>query len=610
MASKFWALAFISLVLIGSASAQPFGRFGYGKTPFHDLVKFRNDGIESDGSEFLSFATPLEDRKVFKSSNMEQTVGFKVAADCPSKFKVSLTAPGFSMFADGKLTLGSTAIGAPYLTWSEGSVRQDVPTPAVSWVVLSFSPKQPAYIFGFPDAPGAMTIKGKPGNWSIELAPRKGWIRVGRVPAVVGTNSAASLGQLKLAAQKLSWLFVQPAPTLLQTKVTANNNSIQSNWVFDRPGAILPAPLFLARLDGLNVRVLSKSERISTTGPLGPVEVLIGKELIVQFPLKRIPTGRPVAIGSPTTSPPGTVSPLDLPSIAELAFEAIPASRDPEVVKTAESAYAEFLSQVNFAAEPSTQTQLPFLESGQGADLASAHALLTQILVSAKRASSEENSLFTGLIWGQDWLTWKFSSPDEAINRRVGAFAAITGAFCPEPERRLSAAMFETGLAADRGFLRWKNRQQVSPAVRTIIPDLVEPMWNVRKTIYGYTKTPGPIEPADPFVMLLRSPIRVYADPAFVMAKDESGLVCTWSALQLRNQGLAFASSAPINFRAVQNLSELTTTSALGIAEVRFTPETTGACTAKLDWPTWAPEIPAWAPPPRYSETPRPLDLR
>jgi hypothetical protein len=129
-------------------SAQPFGRFGYGKTPFHDLVRFRSDGIESEGSEFLSFAAPLEERKIFRSSNMEQTVGFKVAPDSPSKFKISLTAPGFSMFADGKVTLGSTAIGAPYLTWSEGSVRQDVPTPAVSWVVLSFSPKQPAYIFG------------------------------------------------------------------------------------------------------------------------------------------------------------------------------------------------------------------------------------------------------------------------------------------------------------------------------------------------------------------------------------------------------------------------------------------------------------------------------
>ncbi len=610
MVSRFSALAFTSLALAGTVSAQPFGRFGYGKTPFHDLVQFRNEGIDSEGSESLTFQTPLTKRKILTSSSFEQTIGYLPLPDCPTKFKVSLTAPGFSMFVDGKLVLGSTQIGAPYLTWSEGSVRQGVPTPAVQWVVVSFSPNQPAYIFGFPGTPGAMIIQGKPGNWRLELAPRTGWIRVGRVQAVVGTNSAASLGQLKLAAQKSAWLFAQPAPVLLQTKVAATNNSIQATWTFDRPGAVLPAPIFLARLDGLNVRLLSKTERISSTGPLGPVEVALGKELIVHLPLKRIPTGRPAAIGSPTTSPPGTVSPLDVPSIAELAFEVIPASREPEVIKIAESAYSEFLSQVHFSPEPVTGTQLPFLESGRGADLAAAHALLSQILVSTKRASSEENSLFTGLIWGQDWLTWKFTAADPAINRRVGAFAAITGAFCPEPERRLSAAMFEAGLAAERGYIRWQNRLHASPVIRTITPDLLEPMWNLRKTIFGYTNVYSPIDPPDPFVSLLRSPIRAYAEPAFTITKDETGLTCTWSALHLRSQGLAFASSAPIKFFAKQNLTDLTATSALGIAEVRFTPETTGACTAKLDWPTWAPEIPAWAPPPRYSETPRPIDLR
>jgi hypothetical protein len=590
-------------------AAQPFGRFGHGETPFHDAIRFDERGIDSTGADRLDFVQELKDRRVYRVSPQAQTVGYPEMKDCPSKILVSLTAPGISVYAPKGVTFRSASIGAPYLTWSDGSVRESVPTPSVNWLAVTFAGNRPSYILGFPGKPAVAKITGKPGNWEVQISDREGWIRVGRVPGVLAANNAALLGQVKQAAQKVAWLFVQMPPELVKTTVEADENVVRVNWQFDRPGAIVPSPLYLAGLEGLRAKISTKTERIAATDD-GPVEIVQGRNIEVEFPSKRIPTGRALGIGSPTTTPLASISSVDVPSVAELAMEAVLASRDLSVTSIAESAYTHYLSNSKFTEDTTTKLQLPFAANGQGADIAAAHALLFQVLVASKRAGSDKNSLLTSVNWAQDWATWKFWSTDDALARRASAFAAVTGAFCSEPERRLTATMFEFGLAADRGRYRWKHRRAKDPKPQTVLPDLIEPLWSIRKSVYGYANLAGPPERTEPFVQLLRSPLRVYSDSYLIVTREENGMQAAWSVQELKAASLSLAGMAPPEFKVQHNLTSITASSALGVIDVRFVPETTGVCRAKFTWPEWAPSLPSWTPPPPYSESPRAIDLR
>jgi hypothetical protein len=585
------------------SGAQAFGRFGY--TQRLDLPGFLVDSegfiAKQDAADRVRFARPAKVWKPTSTSEIEQTVALGGPAGNPAKVRANLLAPGFALYFEKGLSLKVSSTAAPYLTWREGSASAGLPTPNVRWAVLSFRDAQPPLVLGFPDGPSSLQISGKPGAWSIDgQADFHGWLRVGLPVGLQPTaaNSAAALGHLALAAGAEEAIWSNSAPVLQRTEVQADEDAVTATWTFDRPGAQLPRAVTLAFLGGYPLRVLSPTRRLKFSLGDGPVEVCQTTELRLRLPARRVPTGRGLSLGAELGAPLGTASPFDLPSVVELALESLAATRDSQTQKAAEDTVGEFLSQGAYTKEPWSDQLLPYDPAGIGIDLAAAHAFLMQAVTSSTKATSEGNSLLTSVAWRRDWQTWLPWVPDVNIRRRAAAMSALTGVLCPEPERRLSAAMFQAGLSAERGFEVWRRRTGQIPKESP----LIEPMSGLRQALFRLNGNP---DDDAAYAETLMSPVRVFGDVPIRLLERDKALILEWPALEPKPSVLRLVAGYEIQLEPVANLPRFRVDQVLGTSEVRYTPELAGTCEAKLTLPEWAKALPLSRPIPRYSEPSR-----
>jgi hypothetical protein len=607
----------LSVLLIGIAGGgaslpagnlnEGFGRFGYGYIGTAEALRCTATAIEGPEAEPLRLMPgPDGEFPAWNPVALDPTQTELVREGVlsgPHRQRISLTAPGITLHSGTPMKFEIRSIAAPYLTWEEGSVGPGVPAPNTRWLALSFSDRRMNYLLGFPKG-GAAEVDGKPGNWTLTIRSVDGWVRIGRMPRATGANLAAMLGSLKTLARSRAKYFTQLPPRIVKRTVAGDAHGVVVSWVFDAPWAIVPSALFLATLDGYPLQFEGKTERIQADGPTGPVDALAGRVLRVRFPVKRIPTGRAVGVGNPTFQPLSTVSPIDAPSVIELGFDCLRAVREDSTRILAEQVYAQGLGEMEFSTEPTTQAGLSYRADGKMAFETAALALIGQCLSIAKRPSSAENGLLTSLAWRRDWQTWRFFVADEDLSRRVGAVAAVAGALCAEPERRLDAAMFEAGLAAERGLVRWKRR--VNPSLEIKPP--IDPLWGIRKALFGYA---APITPDEPFVTYLRSPMRVYTDAPVWVEQDPIGDRLVWHAMSTRPTTATFASSVSFGLSARHNLGpEFTVTRSLGVTELTATAREPGPCMANFSWRDARLPLPLVQLPPRYAELARSIGPR
>lgn len=598
-----------SAFLVGLAAAsygQAFGRFGYVETTRFSGLVLGKDGLAADfpTADRLKFVAPTPEWRPLETNEFEQTVRLGPDEEGrPSKLRLSLLAPGVSYYFPKGLRLKLSSTAAPYLTWLDGSGSNGVPTPSVRWIALSFRDNQPAVLIGFPNATASLFVTGKPGAWEIASEAYAGWVRFGlpRGNVPEATNTAAALGRLAKAARSTAAMIANAPPQFLgfKAETEADGNAVIGTWQFDRKGFILPQALTLARLGGYPVSVQSANRRLAVNVGLseGPHDVSDAEELKVRFPVRRIPIGRALSIGEPGPAL-GTISPQDVPSVAELALENLLAGRDPQTRKAAEEAFGQFLSEAVYVKEPVTEQQLTYDAEGKGMDLTAAHALLSQALITTTRPSSESNALLTSIGWRRDWETWMPWGGDSDVRRRTASLAAIAGALCPEDNRRVAAGMLQAGLAAERGLNIWRRRSAKIAAE----PPLLEPLLELRTGLFRLSL---PKITPDSFAETLLSPLRIFSDEPARLTEREGALILGWPVIEAKPGTLALASSAPIEPAAVANLPRFLFERVLGLTEIRYTPEAAGTCEVGLAQPAWAPKPPPLSPTPRYTETKR-----
>jgi hypothetical protein len=594
---------FLSLLLLllpaSLLYAQAFGRFGYAQLPRVDGLSVEPTfvAVAANSADHLRFEHPASMWGPVATSDFEQTISFGKDQFSPAKIRITLSAPGVSMYCPNGLRFHLSTPSSPYLTWVEGSVSNGVPTPASDWLVLSFATKQPPLIFGFPSAPCSMRIDGRAGDWTLSFSPLKGWVRVGPLLGIrgVSANTAFTLGQLSEQAAKQADLYTMLPPKLLGLSVESDLESVTATWRFDRPGAVLPTAAALADLGGYPIKIQSPFHRVEFDDPDGPLNVLSTRELRVRFPVKRVPTGRGVGIGAHEEEPLGTAAPNDIPSVVELALENLVASRSHLSQVTGQETFDEFFNQAEYATEPWTRQQLPYAATGRGIDLCAAHALLEQALSNASQTKSDQNSLLTSVDWRRDWLTWRLSVDDPLVARRAAALAALAGALCPEPERRLDAAMLEAGLAAERGLLIWRSHRDASLKV----PALLEAEYGLRQALFSLT---GPKDKDDMFIQQVLSPIRVYGDVALSATQASGKLKLSWPVVESKPSHLSLASGFPVDLLRGGNFSRFKVGQTLGLTELHYIPEFSGDCWAFLTGPPWVKPLPPSLPVPPYSE--------
>jgi len=599
LARRFFS-ALILAILASAAFGQAFGRFGYEQSVSVPGFRVDKDGFTANDpqADKIRFAKPSKDWKPLATSSVEQTVQLSPLAGGPSRALFNLAGVGFSLYFDSGIDLKVGALSAPYLSWEQGSVANGVATPETRWLVLSFRDRQPSLVFGFPKGHASLIVTGKAGAWSIKTAEKfQGWVRIGLPQGIDSqlANSAGSLGKIAKVAAARASLWTSMPPRLLKTSVASDLGSVTATWQFDQPGAVVPPAAMLANLGGYLLKVQTPSARMAGWTEAGPTDVLIGNSLTVRFPVKRIPTGRCLAVGSQLSNPIGTASPQDIPSVAQLALESLVAERDTMTRKASEDTTAEFIGQAHYFLEPWTRQQLPFDRMGRGIDLAAAHAFLMQAATSTSRSTSESNSLLTSVCWRQDWASWKVWTDDVAISQRSGALAALAGAFCPEADRRLAAAMFQAGLSGARGLNVWRKRKGLIDQ----LPKLQEPLYGVRKEIFGLE---GSEVDGEAFTRSLFSPLRVFSEGAVALVKDGANLVVQSEPIEAKQYVLMLASAYPIEVKPLLNVSYFKVDAALGFTEVHYIPDTAGTCKFKITLPSFGKTPPPAAQVPIYSE--------
>ncbi len=586
-----------------SGSTQSFGRFGYASPWSVPGLVLSPDGFRADlgAADTFHFYAPLGKTRYANTTDVSQTILCAEKVGNPLKMRQDLAAPGVNFYVPKGLRLRLTSTAGPMVTWPDGSMEANTgyATPNAAWVMVSFRDGQPPILFGFLGNPGGFKLTGHSGEWWIQTSDDyAGWIRVfaplGSKP--FPTNSVSDLGKLAEACKPALAIASQPTPVVQNLNVTDDGVSLTAEWTYDRPGAILPAPIFTAPLGGYGLQLLSKTTRLDCNTAVGPTLITAENKLTVRFPSRRVPTGRAVAVGN-TSGGIATASYLDYASVTELALNNLAASAEKGARDQAVSTVNEFLSECTYALEPTTNQRLPYEASGRGLDLTAAHALLFQTTISTARATSDPNSLLTSLLWRRDALTWQLAAEDVPLRRRAAALTAIAAGIAPEPERRLDGAMLQAGLAAERGLAIWQKRL----GLRKDTPPLLEAMESLREDLYGkedYRRPPG-------YGKVLLSDLRAFGDIGVKLMSDNKKLILSWQTNDPLPITISLASAYPLTITSLENTEDFQVTQGLGMTLLRIKPKKPGLGRALVELPEWATPLPNWQEAPRYTETSR-----
>jgi hypothetical protein len=594
--ARVFSLALI-LAVCSTVFGQAFGRFGYVEEARAPGFVVTREGfrVRHESSDMIRYDAPRPQWRPLSTSEHAQVVGLGEGARVPSKLRVDLLNPGFSLYYASGFRLRLRTLQPPYLSWREGSVGPDVPTPETKWVALSFRDSQPPVLLVFQDTPASVQLTGKAGDWVLQTKDLyQGWVRV-VAPAgdrAWPTHTAGDLGRLVKLVLAEEDVWTAPQVSAVSREVVDEPTGIVCTWKFDRPGAIVPPAAVLASFGGHAVRLLSQTRRLEGHNEEGPVTILQEAELKVRFPIRRVPTGRALAVGIPPPVRPESGDALD--AAMHVGLRLMLAARGAETRSRADELVAAFVGAALYALEPFTGQKLPFMPDGTGLDAAAAHALLMQAIYTSERATSEPNSLLTSVVWRRDWNTWLLDTPDPAVQRRAGSFAALAGALCPEPERRLEGALFQAGLAAQRGLNVWKRRRGLLEEEPRLL-EVLEPLRAAVFSLEGVQTDTG-------FLRALQSDLRFTgADSAWIERKGDE-LVLVWGVSEAAPSSLILTSAYPIQVEPLENLANLETSEALGFTQVRYRAQGKGLCRARLVLPPWAPPLPQAAPLPSYSE--------
>ncbi len=585
----------VALLLAGLSVGQSFGRFGYSSLPSIPGFRLSPAGFRSssDGADTLKFPSELARFKATEVSDRSALYAGPEAPGMPSKIRVNLRAPGFSMYFPQGMKLTSGALQYPHLSWAEASVGPDVPTAKSPWVLVSFQDKQPPVLFVFEQGPVEMVTEGRAADWTISTrGSYTGWVRVCLPLGHFGSSGASVslLGEQIKEVLKSIAVWAAPTPSLVDFEVRSDAESMTAVWTFDRPGALVPPAALLARAGGYPLQILSG---VKTTGADlwdGPMTMTAESKLAIKFPMVRVPLGRSLTLGAVPSNLIASASPFDVPSLSELALTSLLSGRDHIVQGAMDTVTEMFMLQASLIIEPHTQRKLPFSAVGAGADLAAAHALIEQCRTLNAGLVGRENPMFAQVAWRRDWYSWLVWAEDQKTSRRASALMAVAGALCTEPERRLEAAMMQAGLAAERALAIYRERRGFGNGRK----DLIEPLFNVRSGLY--------LTMQNRFVDSLMSEVRIVSDHSVTAETTPEGVILRFNVDTPALGMLAFEIGRPVTASAVSNLKSLIGKQALGRLTIDYEPSGPGECVVLLKSPGWSYPLPALVAPPRYSE--------
>lgn len=421
------------------AAGEPlpsFGQFAYGGT--HRLAFFdvSPTDFKFSGNDSVRFVfNERTDWYPQRLSRFDKVLTYRPHPGAPLRLRFEATSLGFSLqYRDG-FSLSGHGATAPYLTWGEGSVGPEVPTPPTQWVLLSWREPLPPVLLVFSGAPVALKVTEADGGWRLDtLTPYDGWVFV-RAPLgaeAVATEGAAELGRL-VARVRDKVTTMGEAPRLVDVKTSADERGVTVTWRFDRPGAFVPPPA-TARENERHLKLLSRIERVGT----GDSFRCSGIELSIRFIGRVIYPGRAVVVGQPIEEE----LPIEQPRhIAQAALAYLWNTLAPLGETGLRRSVSTWASFVGVDREPATGLPWP---GGRDRETLAEYAALCL----AERALGVASDRASGLFASLDWLAW-LPTGDYEQAREAGAYLALLGALSSDSYERALGAMAQAALRAD-----------------------------------------------------------------------------------------------------------------------------------------------------------------
>lgn len=507
------------LLALETKGAKPFGRFGYSSTPILPGFVITKDSFraEHDRASVFVFGARPHQWKATEVSDINAT--YAIAGGGVDKARVSLTAPGFELHFPKEFRLQVRSLEAPFLTWASGSVEMGTPSAPGNWIVVSFTDKQPPILIAFPEGGPSLIVEGSTGRYVIRSEGLwNGWARVALPMGVKGYSgqSAGDFGTLASAVLAHARFWTQPAPKILGRTIETYPGRIRAKWKFDRAGAIVPPTVLLCGMGGYSVTARSTATSVDAPTMGGPLAYTNEANLILDFPIQSLPRGIGLCLGAAPTYIPKERQWLSVSSVAELAIERMAAGSPASLEKDAERTRVKFLQEIPRGTEPNSGQSVLYSPDGGFIDLLAAQALLAEVAATAQNMPGSNAPFLMQIRMKRDWLTWLPVAEDHDISRRAATFAAISSFLRPEAEWRLTGAMFQAGLAADRGLAQWRT----SKGFQQKTPRLIEALESLRNGLYSGKPTG--------LATNWLSPVRVFGVSEVSAEQSPEGLAITW----------------------------------------------------------------------------------
>ncbi len=586
---KFWALA-SSLLLGAAAHAQSFGRFGYAETPpipgfRFDLAGFR---VADSPSDTFRFSSPIQQLKPISINDRVaeyQVIGLEGV----DFLRVDLRKPGFELHFVNPIELRLSSLQNPLLSFNEGTFGPGIPTPPVSWAVVTFMDRQPPVFFNFTGDPQELTCRGSTGDWTLTTSGSPGWVRICAPRGIqpFSGENPEELGRLVADVSRNLPVFTGQPPQLVSFRMQRQGARVQAEWVFDRPGVWVPPSLVWAKEAGYELRFESPIVDAQADVADGPLWYTQTERLTVNFPCAKPPVGRPVFLGlEPELAAQG--SPGEFIATALHGWPLYSAqARESGLIEAGQYSQNYFnvapLSDVPIAGQ-----KQPYDAAGIGTDLLAAHAL--NLALTGRK--SAENPALSSLLWRRDWLAGGLWGEQRTALTRADSLAALSCWLSGEDARVLDGCLLWSGLMAE--LSRGKYMQRIGLEHRAA-PMVVA--WS--GLLRGIFHRPGSFPDWSAL-----SPLRVLGSERVFLQQRDGRLVLSWNASKPGASDLLFWSAKPLALRPLSNLGNIETVPENDMQRVRFVASRAGLCEAVLEWPENWPAIPPAGKHPRYTEAP------
>jgi hypothetical protein len=170
-------------------------------------------------------------------------------------------------------------------------------------VLVSLADGQPPLLLSGIGGALSATTSGGPGQWSIRIEGAQR-IRATLPQGVrpLPDRTARTLGALANKVGTEAALWTGEAPELLAFEARLEDGAVVGVWRYDRPGAVLPPAVLLAKEAGCEVETLTAVRPVAAPLPDGPTAFSAEPRIVLRVPFRPFAAGRAVVSGFPGVS--------------------------------------------------------------------------------------------------------------------------------------------------------------------------------------------------------------------------------------------------------------------------------------------------------------------